>query len=186
MAKKVSKKAAKKAPAKKAAKKTSRKRPASAAAPDAPAAQQPAVIAHAPAPVRPGTPGGALAFAIEAARTCADDHCEDVTVLDVTKLSPMADYIVIASGTSDRQMRSVQRHLEELGDKTGNRAFRGSVDERATWIVVDFVDVVVHLFEPSTRTHYDLEMMWGDAPTVPWQRDDQRPRDRAGLSARRS
>jgi ribosome-associated protein len=93
----------------------------------------------------------------------------------------MTDFLVIGSGTSDRQMRSVLQHVEELGAKTGNPAVRVSVDERSTWILADFVDVMVHLFEPNTRAHYDLEMLWGDCERVSWERPDQRSRDFAGL-----
>jgi ribosome-associated protein len=123
----------------------------------------------------------ARAFAIEAARLVRDDKCEDVVVLDVRKRSSMTDFLVIGSGTSDRQMRSVLQHVEELGAKTGNPAVRVSVDERSTWILADFVDVMVHLFEPNTRAHYDLEMLWGDCERVSWERPDQRSRDFAGL-----
>lgn len=123
----------------------------------------------------------ARAFAIEAARLIRDDKCEDVVVLDVRKRSSMTDFLVIGSGTSDRQMRSVLHHVEDLGGKTGNPAVRTSVDERSTWILADFVDVMVHLFEPNTRSHYDLEMMWGDCDRVSWERPDQRSRDYAGL-----
>ncbi len=122
-----------------------------------------------------------LAFAIEAARLVRDDNCDDVVVLDVRATSHVSDYIVVATGTSDRQMRSVLDHVENLGAQRGFRAFRTSRDDRATWLLADFVDVVVHLFEPTTRSHYDLEMLWGDAPRIEWQRADQQPRDRAGL-----
>jgi ribosome-associated protein len=75
---------------------------------------------------------------------------------------------VIGSGTSERQMRSVLHHIEDLGKQTGYPAFRISADDRAVWLLADFVDVVVHLFEPDARQHYDLEMLWGDAPRVAW------------------
>jgi ribosome-associated protein len=120
-------------------------------------------------------------FAIEVARLAHDDKCADVVLLDVRTMTSVSDYIVIGSGTSERQMRSVLDHVEELGAKMGVTAFRRSVDERSTWILLDFVDVVVHLFEPNTRAHYDLEMMWGDAPRLEWERPDQVSRDRAGL-----
>lgn len=123
-----------------------------------------------------------LAFAIEAARLVRDDNCDDVVVLDVRKTSHVSDYIVIGSGTSDRQMRSVLEHVEKLGESRGFRAFRSSRDDRATWLLLDFVDVVVHLFEPSTRSHYDLEMLWGDSPRIEWERADQQKRDRAGIA----
>lgn len=123
----------------------------------------------------------ALEFAIGAARLLADDKCEGVQVLDVRNLSQVTDYIVIGSGTSERQMRSVLMHVEELGEQSGFPAFRASDDERATWLLADFVDVVVHIFEPNTRAHYDLEMLWGDGPRVAWERPGEAARNRAGL-----
>jgi ribosome-associated protein len=104
-------------------------------------------------------------------------------VLDLRGLSQVTDFVVIGTGTSDRQMRSVLDHVEELGGKAGFTAFKRSVDARSTWILVDFVDVIVHLFEPNTRAHYDLEMLWGDAKRPAWERPGQAPRNRAGLRA---
>lgn len=156
--------------------------PADAGAPASRTAE--GVVAAAGARVgEPGGAGGAREFALGAARLCRDDHCEEVVLIDVREVSSVADYIIIGSGTSDRQMRSVLRHVEELGRSVGSPAVRTSSDERATWLIADFVDVVVHLFEPSTRSHYDLEMLWGDAPRVAWEREDQLERDRAGVGA---
>jgi len=107
-------------------------------------------------------------FAIDAAKLCHDDKCTRIRLLDVRNLSQVTDYIVIASGTSERQMRSVLKHIEDLGAESGFRAYRVSTDERAVWLLADFVDVVVHLFEPEARQHYDLEMLWGDAERVQW------------------
>lgn len=153
--------------------------PAEAAALDAD------VMARATTPrdgtVRPHDIERARAFAIAAARMCKDDKCDDVLVLDVSKIRQDVDFIVLASGTSDRQMRSVLQHLEEHGNKMNTPAVRTSKDDRATWLLADFVDVVVHLFEPNTRAHYNLEMHFADAPKVAWEREDQQNRDRAGL-----
>ena len=133
-------------------------------------------------PPQPGT-SEALTFAVEAARLVRDDKCDDVVLLEVRELSQITDYIIVASGTSDRQMHSVLRHVEELGKGRNMPSFRSNTDDRSTWLLIDFVDVVVHLFEPNTRAHYDLEMLWGDAPRIEWERPDQLPRDRAGLHA---
>jgi ribosome-associated protein len=122
----------------------------------------------------------ARSFAIEAARLLADDKCEDVVLLDVRALSQVTDFIVIGSGTSERQMRSVLSHVQDLGQERSFGVFRASSDDRSTWLLADFVDVVVHVFEPNTRAHYDLEMLWGDADRVTWEREGQ-PRNRAGL-----
>jgi len=109
-------------------------------------------------------------FAIEAARSLHDDKCLDVLVLDVSGLSQVTDFIVIASGTSGRQMASALDHVVELAADRGMAAFGTSTDDNAEWFLADLVDVVVHVFEPNTRAHYDLEMMWGDAEQVPWKR----------------
>jgi ribosome-associated protein len=124
-------------------------------------------------------------FAIETARMFADDKCEDIVVLDVTGLSQVSDYIVIGSGTSERQMRSVLKDVEDMGSKRGFAVFRSSTDDRASWLLADFVDVVAHVFEPNIRAHYDLEMLWGDAPRIQWERPEGKSRDRAGLHAGR-
>ena len=109
-------------------------------------------------------------FAVEAARLLRDRHCEDILVFDVRGMSDVTDYIVIASGTSDRQIKSVGSELESIAKAAGVERFGTEVDEPTNWLVVDFVDIVVHLFEPAARAHYDLEMMWGDAPQVKWRR----------------
>lgn len=123
--------------------------------------------------------GRIRAFAIEAARSLADDKCEDVLLLDVRGLSQVCDYLVIGSGTSDRQMRGAAGGVEKIADSAGLPCFRRSVDARTTWVLLDFVDVVVHVFEPNTRAHYDLEMLWSDAPQVSWRRRG-RPRPPGG------
>lgn len=110
-------------------------------------------------------------FAIDAARLMADRHCDDICVIDVRGLSQVCDFVLIGTGTSDRQMRSVARELEELGDSTGQQAFRSHSDVDATWIVIDFVDVVAHLFEPNRRRYYDLETLWSDGARIDWQRE---------------
>ena len=61
--------------------------------------------------------------------------------------------------------------MSKLGrERFGLDRFGSERDDAATWLVLDFIDVMVHLFEPSTRAHYDLEMLWGDAPEVEWSR----------------
>jgi len=108
-------------------------------------------------------------FAIEAAGLMRDLKCEDVVLLDVRTLSQVCDYVLIGSGTSDRQMQSVARDLAELAEEYGERAFRISKDNSTTWVVVDFVNVVAHLFEPGQREYYDIEGLWSDAPQVNWE-----------------
>jgi len=113
-----------------------------------------------------------LEFAVEAARLLDDRHFEDIHLMDVRGLSQVCDYVLIGSGTSDRQMKAVAAELEDLGEEHGSKVFRSSRDDGGTWIVVDFVDLVAHLFEPNQRAYYDLETLWSDAERVDWRRLD--------------
>ena len=110
-------------------------------------------------------------FVVETARLLDDRHCEDIVIFDVHGLSQLTDYIIIATGTSDRQMKAVAGDVADLGKQHGLERYGSERDDSSTWIVIDFVEVMVHLFEPATRGHYDLEMMWGDAEKVDWRRD---------------
>ncbi len=112
----------------------------------------------------------AEALAVRLARLMADRHCRDVVVLDLRGHSPVTDYYVIATGTSDRQMRAVADEIAREGAKVGSKVWHVAGLESATWVLLDFVDVVAHLFAESVRHHYDLELLWGDTPRVPWHR----------------
>jgi ribosome-associated protein len=105
-------------------------------------------------------------FAVEAGRLLQDRNCEDIVLLDVSNLSQVCDYVLVATGTSDRQMKSVAAEVAALGRESDHHPFRKNSDTGATWIVVDFVSVVMHLFEPQRRAYYDLEDLWSDAKRV--------------------
>ena len=111
----------------------------------------------------------AKAFAIEAARLAANTRCHDVTVLDVRGLCPVADFFVIATGTSARQMRTVMDELKELGEAKNYSPLARSGYEGESWMLLDCVDVLVHVFSDMARLYYDLDGLWGDAKRVQWQ-----------------
>ena len=104
------------------------------------------------------------------ARAALDRKANNVVVLDLRGLSSVTDFFVIGTGSSDRQMRSVAEELAEQGQSVGQRVWHTEGLETGQWIVLDFVDVVVHLFDQERRHYYDLELIWGDAPRVNWQR----------------
>lgn len=121
-----------------------------------------------PAPDRTNAdPESVRQFAIDAAMTLRDSKCENLTIIDVRGLSPVTDYLVIGSGTSDRQMLGALQSVEDLAKLRDRFTMGTSKDDRSTWLLADYVDVVVHLFEPNARAHYDLEMLWGDGKDVP-------------------
>jgi ribosome-associated protein len=100
------------------------------------------------------------------ARSLLDDKCEDVIVLDIADMTTVTGCLVIGTGTSERQMRSALTSLKQTAESFGARPARTSADDNATWLLADFIDVVVHLFEPNARAYYDLESMWPDAQRV--------------------
>ena len=102
-------------------------------------------------------------FALEAAKIALERHCTDVVVLDLTGKSPATDYFLIATGTSNRQTCSVADEIMEMGKKHNFRIFGRAGYEQGKWVLLDFVDVVVHLFDKEFRQYYDLELLWGDA-----------------------
>lgn len=112
----------------------------------------------------------ARTFAIEAARLMADLKCEDLVVLDVRGLSQITNFVILATGTSERQMRSVSDDVEELGSSLNYSAFRSRGERSPNWSIVDFTDVTVHIFEPNARAFYDLENLWPDAKRITWRR----------------
>ena len=112
--------------------------------------------------------GDGLQLAKEVARITHDNKSEDVTVLDLRGISQVMDFVVICTGTSDRQIRAVADRVLEHARKMGEKPLGLCGYESANWIVVDFVDVVLHIFTGSFRVFYDLELLWGDAPRIDW------------------
>ena len=102
-------------------------------------------------------------FALAVAKLAGERHCTDIAVMDLTGISPATDYFVIATGTSDRQMRALADEICQDAKKEGTQRFGRAGYEQGRWILLDFVDVVIHLFDAEYRDYYDLELLWGDA-----------------------
>jgi ribosome-associated protein len=92
----------------------------------------------------------------------------NVEIIDVRGKVDYADYVVVMSGRSDRQVSALARHIEgELEKKLGERCLGVEGLPTASWLLMDFGDVVVHIFHEDTRGYYDLETLWLDAARVP-------------------
>lgn len=100
---------------------------------------------------------------VEAAK---DKKAEDVVALDVRESVSFADTFVIATGGSDRQVRSIVDGIEEALRLAGEKALGVEGEEDGRWVLIDADDVIVHVFLREVRQHYDLERLWGDAPTL--------------------
>ncbi len=118
-------------------------------------------------PIRAAEEG--LALAKVCAQSLDEDKCEDVMILDVRGVCHICDFIVLGTGTSDRQMRAAADHAEDAARQRNEKVYHTSGYEEGTWIVVDFVDVVIHLFSGEMRAYYDLESLWGDGVQVDWK-----------------
>jgi ribosome-associated protein len=105
----------------------------------------------------------AKAIAVAAAKLAGERHCTDIVVLDLRKVADMTDYFVIVTGTSDRQMRGVADEITDLAKEKGLSLFGRAGYEQGHWVLLDFIDVVVHIFDDKARGYYDLELLWGDA-----------------------
>ena len=107
-----------------------------------------------------------LEKALLCTRFALDKKAYDLVVLDVSKLTSVADYFVICTGRSDTQVRAIAQHVEESLDDEEIRPLATEGFPRGQWVLMDYGDVVVHIFYQPIRAFYDLEGLWMRAPRV--------------------
>lgn len=118
----------------------------------------------------PVTPAmAALDRAILSARVAADNKARDVLVLDMRGITPLYDYFVLTTGASRRQIHTVAEEVDAALRQVGDRRLSIEGYEASKWVVQDYGDVVIHVFDQETREYYALEELWADAPRVDWQ-----------------
>ena len=91
---------------------------------------------------------------------------EDIKVIDITGISVMADYFIIANGNSITQVQALVDNVEEKMNQSGFIMKRKEGNRSSTWVLLDFGDIVVHVFDNEDRLFYDLERIWSDGKTV--------------------
>lgn len=91
---------------------------------------------------------------------------EDIKIIDISEISIMADYFVVASGSSTTQIQALVKNVEENLHKAGCVMKRMEGDRNSSWVLLDFGDVVVHVFNREDRLFYDLERIWSDGKIV--------------------
>jgi ribosome-associated protein len=111
--------------------------------------------------------------AVTAARAAAAKQAADVTILDVKGLIVITDYFVICSGQTDRQVKTIVEEVEKAVRELGEKPVRREGEADSRWVLLDYVDVVVHVFAEQEREYYDLERLWRDAPRVRWNGSKQ-------------
>ncbi len=100
------------------------------------------------------------------ARAALDHKAIDLQILEMKNLSSFTDYFVISSGNSDRQVQAIASHIEETLGKQGLHPLGIEGKRKGHWILLDYGEVVVHVFYHPIRSFYDLEKLWSDAPRV--------------------
>jgi ribosome-associated protein len=116
-----------------------------------------------------------------AAQIADEQRCSNIIVLDLKGKSPATDYFVIATGTSDRQRRSAADEICKAARERGRQRFGSAGYEQGRWILLDFVDVVIHIFDTEYRDYYDLELLWGDAKRLKWEKSQRSRKPRKSL-----
>ena len=106
------------------------------------------------------------ALALIAAEAMEARKAEEVMVLEIGRVTPVADYFVICSAETSVQIRAISEAVEEAMEGAGVRLLAKEGHARARWVLLDFGDIVAHIFGPEARALYSLERLWADAPIV--------------------
>jgi ribosome-associated protein len=103
------------------------------------------------------------------ARVAADNKGRDILVLDMRGITPLYDFFVIATGSSRRQIHTITEEIDAALRERGDDRLSVEGYEASSWVVQDYGDIMVHVFNPQTREYYALEELWADAPRVDWE-----------------
>jgi ribosome-associated protein len=111
-----------------------------------------------------------LARAIAAARVAEQNRGRDIAILDLRELTPVFDYFVLITGSSRRQLHAISEEIDQvLSQQYGDRRLGIEGYAESRWILLDFGDIVVHMFDDETRAYYDLEHLWTGAKRVEFE-----------------
>lgn len=111
----------------------------------------------------------ALERALLCARVADENKAKDVVVLDLRGLTPLYDYFVIVTGASRRQLHTLADETEAALKAVGDKRMSLQGYQGSRWIVQDFGDIMIHVFDQETREYYALDDLWADAPKVEWK-----------------
>ena len=116
---------------------------------------------------------------LEAAEAASSKKADRIAILDVSELLVITDHFLICSGSNERQVRTIAEEVEKrLLEQHRVKPFRREGEREGRWILLDYVDFVVHVFGPEERDYYDLERLWADAPRVPYHENGATGSDR--------
>lgn len=105
-------------------------------------------------------------FARHMVELVADKQAEDIVLLDLTTVSVLADYFIIATANSERQIKAITDYVQAESIKDERKALHVEGDTGSGWVLLDYGDVVLHVMAPTQRAFYRLEELWRHAPTL--------------------
>jgi len=99
-------------------------------------------------------------------RALEDKNGEDICIIDISGISPLADYFIITSGSNDSQVKALVDHVEDEMHKAGHSQIQREGLQTGNWVLLDYGDVVVHVFDTENREFYHLERIWSDGKRI--------------------
>lgn len=118
--------------------------------------------------------------ALRAAGAASSKKAEDILILEVGNLIGITDYFVICSGRNERQVATIVEEVERQLAAAGIKPHKREGEHEARWVLLDYLDFVVHVFHAEDREFYELERLWRDAPQVPFADDEGGPAGEVG------
>jgi ribosome-associated protein len=112
----------------------------------------------------------ALQHALQCARIGADNKGKDVVVLDMREITPLYDYFVLITASSRKQAHTIAEEIDAQMSTLGEQRLGIEGYEAARWVVQDYGDIVIHVFDSDTRVYYGLADLWADARQMDWER----------------
>jgi ribosome-associated protein len=112
-------------------------------------------------------------MAITAAQAASNKKAQDILVLDMRDVLVLTDFFIICSGKTDRQVGSIREAVEESLATMGVKPARREGEQHKRWVLLDYIDIVVHIFRQEERDYYEIERLWKDAPLVEWEKEPE-------------
>lgn len=102
-----------------------------------------------------------------------EKKAESIDLMDLRGLSPVTDFFIVCTGSTDVHVRAIADSVVENCEKDGIAVYHVEGYESLRWVLIDLIDIVVHVFQPEVRAYYQLERLWGDAPTDRFGYEDE-------------
>jgi ribosome-associated protein len=112
----------------------------------------------------------ALDLTTQCAGIAEDNKARDIVILDMRGITPLYDFLLLCTGASRRQIHTIAEEIDAAMRSAGEKRMSIEGYEAGKWVVQDYGDIVVHVFDPDTRTYYALEDLWADAARIDWTR----------------